>query len=289
MRMILPRLTYAVAMLGIAGGLQAQDLPKSQPKYLQIIREEVKIGRNPDHAKIEAGWPAAFERVKSPNFYLAMVAMTGANEAWFIIPQESNAAVEATMKREEGDRQLQSEFDRLAKADADVLNNLRTVMAVSRPDLSYGAYPDLAQQRFWDISWFRVRPGHEQQWEGAAKTYMAATKRSAPDQSFRTYEVMAGMPGPVYLIFSSVPSYAAFDKMESDGQKTWGAMTPEEMALMQKFSTDGLINIETNRFRLSPTMSYVPMSVRQSDPAFWMPPRKAAVASNAQPAPSTRP
>ena len=86
-----------------------------------------------------------------------------------------------------------------------------------------------------------------------------------------------------------MPSYAAFDKMESDGQKTWGAMTPEEMALMQKFSTDGLINIETNRFRLSPTMSYVPMSVRQSDPAFWMPPRKAAVASNAQPAPSTRP
>ena len=275
------RLTCAALMLGIVGVVQAQDLPKSQPKYLTIIREDVKIGRNADHAKLEAGWPAAFERAKSPDYYLAMVAMTGANEAWYILPQESNAAIDATMKRDEANKQLQSELDRLAKADGEFVNNVRVLQAVARPDLSYGAYPDLSKQRFWDITWFRVRPGHEQQWESAAKTYMAATKRVAPDAGYRIYEVIAGMPGPVYVIFSSVPSYSDFDKMASDGQKTWGAMTPEEMALMQKFSTDGLINFETNRFRLSPTMSYVPKTVRQSDPSFWMP-KKTTVASAGQ-------
>jgi hypothetical protein len=280
MRIMIARLTYVLAMVGAAGAVQAQDLPKTQPKYLQIIREEVKLGRNADHAKIEAGWPAAFERAKSPNYYLAMVAMTGANEAWFIIPQESHAAVDATMKREEGDRQLTTELDRLQKADADVLNSLRTIQAVARPDLSYGAYPDLSQQRFWEITIFRVRPGHEQQFEGAAKAYVAANKRAAPDQGFRAYEVMLGMPSPTYLVFSSTPSYANFDKMMTDGQAIWGAFTPDEMAVMQKFTNDGLINSETNRFRVSPTMSYVPKAVRQTDPAFWLP-KKTMTASTA--------
>lgn len=280
------RLTLAGTMVVIGGALQAQGLPTTQPKYLQIFREEVKIGRNADHEKIEAGWPAAFERAKSPDFYVAMVATTGLNEAWFVIPQESATAADASMRRDAANKQLTTELTRLGKADADVLTNVRSLLAMARPDLSYGAYPDLAKQRYWEITWFRVRPGHEQQWEGATKAYMAATKRTAPETSFRTYEIVAGMPGPVYLVFSSMPSYSDFDKMASDGQKVWGSMTPDEMAVMQKFSTDGLINFETNRFRLSPTMSYVPKAVRDSDPAFWGT-KKAMTASTAQPATTT--
>jgi hypothetical protein len=269
----LARVVYAAAMLGIAGAVSAQELPTSQPKYLRIVREEVKLGRNAAHAKIEAGWPAAFERAKSPDYYLAMAAMTGANEVWFVIPETSNAAAEASMKRNDGDKLLSTELERLGKVDAEMLNSSRTLEAAARPDLSYGAYPDLSRQRYWEISWFRVRPGHEQQFDAAAKAYGAATKRVAPNASFRVYEIVAGMPGPTYLVFSSLTSYAGFDTMANDSQKTWTGMTTDELAVMNKFSTDGMINIETNRFQLSPRMSYVPQSVRMSDLAFWMPPK----------------
>lgn len=269
------RLVAVAVILGATSAVQAQQLPTSQPKYVQIIREEVKLGRDADHAKIEAGWPAAFERAKSPDFYLAMVSMTGTNEAWFVIPQESNAAAEETMKRTMADKQLSGELDRLLKLDADAVSSVRTLIAAARTDLSYGAYPDLARQRFWEITTFRVRPGHEQQFDAAAKSYIAATKRTSPNASFRVYEIAAGMPGPTYLIFSSLTSYGAFDAMASDGEKTWGSMTPDEMAVMNKFSTEGLISAETNRFRLSPTMSYVPKAVRMTDPTFWMPAKKS--------------
>jgi hypothetical protein len=282
------RLTLAATMALVAGALQAQGLPTSQPKYLQIFREEVKLGRNADHEKLEAGWPAAFERAKSTDYYLAMVATTGTNEAWFVIPQESNAAVDASMRRQAANKQLTMELERLGKADADMLTNVRSLIAMARPDLSYGAYPDIGKQRFWEITWFRVRPGHEQQWEGAAKAYVAATKRTVPGTSFRVYEIAAGMPGPTYLIFSSVVSYADFDQMASEGQKIWTSMTPDEMGVMQKFSTEGLISAETNRFRLSPTMSYVPKAVRDSDPAFWSP-KKAVASATAQQAVATTP
>ncbi|GAC1490334.1 MAG: hypothetical protein NVS1B5_15190 [Gemmatimonadaceae bacterium] len=272
------QVVYTVAILGLGTVAHAQQLPTSQPKYLRIIREEVKFGRGTDHAKIEAGWPAAFERAKSPDFYLAMESMTGASEAWFIIPEESNAAAEATMKRDMADKQLSAEFDRLTKLDAEFVTNVTTVLTAARPDLSFGTYPDLSRQRFWQISWFRVRPGHQQQFEAAAKTYTAVSKRVAPNAAFRVYEVIAGLPGPTFLIFSSLGSYAEFDAVAIDGQKTWSGMTPEELSVMNKFSTDGMVNIETHRFRLSPTMSYVPRSVRLSDPAFWMPGKQSATA-----------
>ena len=275
----------ATAILCAASALQAQELPTSQPKYLQIIREEVKIGHDADHAKVEAGWPAAFERAKSPDFYLAMTSLTGSNEAWFVIPQQSNAAAEATMKQQAADKTLSKELARLSKADADMITSVKTLLASARTDLSYGAYPELGKQRFWEITMFRVRPGHEGQFDAAAKSYIASTKRVAPNSSFRVYEIIAGMSGPTYLIFSSLTSYAAFDAMTSDGEKTWAGMTADEMGTMNKFSTEALANAETNRFRLSPTMSYVPRSVRNSDPAFWMP-AKSTVASNA---PSTAP
>ena len=278
----------AAALLCAASALQAQELPTSQPKYVQIIREEVKLGHDADHAKIEAGWPAAFERAKSPDFYLAMTSMTGSNEAWFVIPQQSNAAAEATMKQTASDKTLSKELERLAKADADMITSVRTLLASARTDLSYGAYPDLGKQRYWEITMFRVRPGHEGQFDAAAKSYIASTKRASPNSSFRVYEIIAGMPGPTYLIFSSLTSYAAFDAMTSDGEKTWAGMTADEMATMNKFSTEALANAETNRFRLSPTMSYVPRSVRMSDPAFWMP-AKSTVASSASSGTPTQP
>ncbi len=55
----------------------AQGLPKSQPKLLTIVREEVKVGRAAEHARHEAGWPAAYEKAKSPDYYLALSSITG--------------------------------------------------------------------------------------------------------------------------------------------------------------------------------------------------------------------
>jgi hypothetical protein len=58
----------------------AQTLPTSQPNILQIYREEVKVGHSADHAKVEAGWPVAFEKAKSPFSYIALVSLTGPAE-----------------------------------------------------------------------------------------------------------------------------------------------------------------------------------------------------------------
>ena len=140
---------------------------------------------------------------------------------------------------------------------------------------SHGAFPNLAKQRYWEITIFRVRPGHVMDFEAAAKAYGTATDRTAPGFSYRVFEVTAGMPGPTYLVFASVESYAQFDDMMANGMKTMQSLTPEERTTLQKFSADGLLNSETNRFQLNPVMSYVSPETRATDPTFWMPKRPA--------------
>jgi hypothetical protein len=264
--MTLLTLTCGAATIALA---QAQGLPTTQPTFITIIREEVKAGRAAEHARIESGWPAAFGSRNSPDYYLALVSLTGLPEAWYIIPSASQTAYGETMKRYDNDAAMTAELDRLSRADADVINSSRTIQAVARPDLSMGAYPDLSKQRFWEITLARVRPGREAEFDAAAKAYGSAAQRSAPNSQYRVYQVVAGMPTPTYIIFASVTNYGDFDQMMAEGMKTMQSATAAEQAALQKFSVEATLTWESNRYRLDPKQSYVSREVRATDQAFW--------------------
>jgi hypothetical protein len=91
-----------------------------------------------------------------------------------------------------------------------------------------------------------------------------------PNARWRVYQITAGMPGSTYLLFSSIDSFGHFDAMMAEGLGAEKAMTPAERDFFQKFDTEALISAETNRFRLDPTMSYVPAETKAADPAFWL-------------------
>jgi hypothetical protein len=211
-----------------------------------------------------------------------MVALTGSPQAWFMVPFESNQAYGESMKRSAEDPVLAAELSRLSRADSAHINSARTLLLAARKDLSHGAFPDLGKQRFYQVTLFRVRPGHESQFEAAAKAYGAAADRAAPDSAYRIYEVEEGMPGPVYMIMTSVAAFGDFDKRSSEGEQIMKSANKEEMDTLQKFSSEALINAEQHRFRIDPNMCYVPKEVRDQDPAFWNPKKPAVKATTPQ-------
>ena len=270
------RRTLPFLILACSATARPQGMPTTQPAMLQIGIEEIKLGRDVEHGKNEAGWPAAFTKAKSKYNYLALVSMTGRNEVWYVSPYANHAAMADGMKANEDDPALAAELARLYKADAEFLASFRSLQARGRPDLSYGTFPNLAKQHFTEITWFRVRPGHEAGFEAASKAYGSAAKRSAPTTSYRVYEVIAGVPGPTYLIFSSVGGFAEFDKGMAAGEATMKGATKDEMNTLTKFSAEGVLNTETQRFRVDPAQSFVPKETRDQDPAFWYPKKPAA-------------
>ena len=130
------------------------------------------------------------------------------------------------MSRFDKDAAMTAELERLSRAGCRGSERYPTIQAIARTDLSMGAYPDLAKQRFWEITVFRVRPGHDADLRRPPRR-TSRRARSTPGAQFRTYEVIAGMPQPTFVLFSSVTSYGAFDQMLQDNVKTMQAFTPE--------------------------------------------------------------
>jgi hypothetical protein len=266
----------------------SQALPTSQPNYLQVIIEDVKVGQDDDHSKTEAGWPAAFEKAKSPYYGMGMVAMTGSPQAWFLTPFDSNKQIGDSLKFNADDPLLTTELSRLARADAAHITNVRQIYLEARKDLSHGAFPDVGKQRFYDVTIFRVRPGHESQFEAVAKAYGESAGRNGPATAYRVYQVAMGAPGPTYYVIGSAVSMSDFDKTTADGNATMKGMTQAQQDLLQKFAAEGLINSETQRFRVDPNMCYVPKDVRASDPAFWNPKKPVEKKTTTAPPASSR-
>lgn len=267
------QLSLAVLALVASGSSNAlaQAVPATQPKFLHIFREQVKPNRGAEHAQWETGWPAAYEKAKATTPYLALSAITGPQEVWYVTPYASQAAYGETMAWEEAQPGLTAELERLAKGDAEFLAEANALQLAAAPELSHGAYPDLAKQRYWEITTWRLRPGHEAAFGAAAKAYKAAVSRSASGANWRAYRVVAGAPEPTYLIFSSVASFGEFDKMAADGEAAMKGATAEEMATLDKFMKESVLSVATNRYRLDPRQSFVDAATKAKDPAFWSP------------------
>jgi hypothetical protein len=262
------RTVFFLTTLSLAALAAGQGLPASQPDVLLISIEEVKLGHAEAHLMNEKGWPAAYERANSAYPYIALASMTGTSVVWYVSPYTSHSAMAESFAADSANEELSAEIARLYRADAEHVNSMRTVHLVGRKDLSHGAYPDTAKQRFYEITRFRVRPGGEAAFEAAAKAYGAAAMRAAPNTAYRVYEVVAGLPAPTFFIFGSVTSFGALDAVATDMVATFKAMNPQEQEAMSKF-TAVLVESETHRYRLDPDMSYVPKAVRDTDPGFW--------------------
>lgn len=269
MGMLSRHVLSVLVLAATAGNVLAQGMPETQPGILTIFIEEVKVGMDAAHEANEAGWPVAFAKANSPYYYLALQAMTGPNEIWYVSPYESYAAEGENMKMNESNDELSKELSRLWSADGQYLNDARQIQAVARPDISHGDFPDLGRARFWDISMMRIRLGHEEAWMNAARIYKEQVAKAAPDMSYRIYQVTAGMPAGYYLIFSSVDDYAEFDQAMAQGDAMWEGISPADMATLQQFMASDVQMVINNRFRLNPIMSYVSDETKAVDPDFW--------------------
>jgi len=260
----------AAAVLAAGGAaLAAQALPTSQPNIIQIYREQIKAGHAMAHKANESGWPEAFAQAGSTDYYLAMESMTGRSEVWFVAPFESYAAVGKSMEQTESDPVLSAALGRLAMADAEHLDGVDVLEAVAVPELSHGQFPDLNRMRFWEISIWRIRPGHERRFAEAAAAYKQVATKAAPDARWRMYRVTAGLPDASYISFSSVVSFGEFDEMMASGNAVMQAASPEVQTLLSSFMAEGAISLVSNKYRLDPSMSYVSAETKATDPAFW--------------------
>ncbi len=277
---------FALLAVGISGLAAGQDKPMGTmpPKVLTIIREYTKPGvSSTAHEKTESLFVQAMKQAKWPTHYLAVESLSGKSRALFLTGYESFAAWEKDTLAAEKDKTLSAALDRAYAADGELLSETDGHALAFREEYSLRPEADLPHMRYFEITLFQVKQGHDKDWDEIVKLVIAAYKK-IPDVHWATYASVYGSPDTTYVIFNPMKSLAETDKSFAQGKEFEAAMGEEGMKKLNELTAAAIESSQTNLFAFNPRMSYVSDDWIKADPEFWKPKAAAAPAATKKPA-----
>jgi hypothetical protein len=273
----------AVGISGIAAG---QDKPTAMmpPKVLTITREYTKPGKSgSQHEKTESAFVQAMTRAKWPTHYLAVESLSGKSRALFLTGYDSFAAWENDTLATQKNTTLSAALDRAWAADGELLSETDGAVLAFREEYSLRPQVDIPHMRYFEITVFQVKQGHDKDWEEIVKLVTAAYKK-IPDAHWAAYASVYGLPDTTYVIFNPMKSAAEIDKNFAEGKEFEAAMGEAGMKKLSELSAAAIESSQTNLFAFNPRMSYASDDWVKADPEFWKPKAASAPAAAKKPA-----
>lgn len=255
---------------GAAGPLAGQTTPTSQPGVVHITRELEKPGHFGAHEATEARWAALNRRHNFPHTYIALSAVSGTPEVWWITPYPDLATMGKGSTFGAGNGAYQSALSRLAVEDGEHLNGMNSLQAVAVPAASSGPFPDVAKIRVYSILTVQVRPGMDQAFTEIAQAYGAILRKGGVDASWRAYQVIAGMPSGTFLVFTSYPSWDAVQAQEQASEAAFARAAPADLEDLTRRFREAIVSSTNRYFNVNPAMSYPSKEMIAAD-SFWAP------------------
>jgi hypothetical protein len=266
-----------VLLLGslVVGGLGiavAQEQSVPPPKVLTVTREFVKPGKGGAmHDKAESAFVQAFARAKWPTHYLAMNSLSGKPRVLFFTGYDSFEAWEKDVKAIDKNAALSGSLDHAGVADGELLDSVDGGAWTYREDYSLRAPVDIPHMRYFEISVYRTKPGHRNEWDQGVKMVLAAYQKSLPDTHWACYEAAYGAPEGTYVFITPMKSAAEIDKAFAQNKDFMSAMGEDGMKKLEELSAASIESSESNLFMFNPKMSYVSDDWVKADPEFWKP------------------
>src|SRR5581483_8200367 len=280
MLLILTALVVAASLLAapVVAQMQTDKQTPGPPKILQIIREEVKPGKTAAHDKHEAAWTQALVRAKFPAYTLTVTTVTGPSESWFLSGFDSWAEMAKVEKAVENGPSG-AVMQQFGPAEAEYVNNTRSLVASYVEDLSYRPNFNIGEYRYFMVDMVRVKPGYGNAFADRQKLINAAHEKAGLDEHMVVYTINNGAPFGTYLIFQPLKSLEEVDdmaKMHGKDSAYSKAYSEEDQKKMQEFAKEGLISTQRDFVAFRPSMSYLPKDVVAAAPDFWTPKKTMA-------------
>jgi hypothetical protein len=258
--------------IGISVIAAAQDKPVMDhmpPKVLVVGREYTKPGKSgTQHEKTESAFVQAMLHAKWPTHYLGVESLSGKSRALFFTGYDSFEAWEKDTLATQKNAMLSSALDHAWAADGDLLSE--TDGAVLAFSAEYSLHPevDIAHTRYFEISGWQVKPGHDKDWDEIVKLVKAAYEK-VPGSHWSCYSAVYGFPNTTYIVFVPMKSLAEEDKSLMDNKAFEAAMGEEGMKKLAGLSAAALDSSGSNLFAINPKMSYPFDEWVKADPDFW--------------------
>jgi hypothetical protein len=256
------------------------------PKVLSIIREFVKPGKSgAPHEKAESAFVQAMRRAKWPTHYLAVSSISGKPRVLFLTGYDSFEAWEKDVRATQNNTTLSAAVDRAAVAVGELLSDFDASALVYHDEYSLRPAVDIPHMRYFEISLYRVRAGHDADWDAIVKMVKAAYEK-IPDVRWAVYYAQYGQEGTTYVVFTPMKSAAEVDKGFAQAKQFMANMGEEGMKKFSELLAGAIEFSQHNLFSFSPAMSYVSEEWIKADPDFWKPKASAAAPKKAEEKPA---
>ena len=273
--------TLLSASLTLAVAQEAPEGTTPPPKVLVIDREFTKPGKSGAiHEKSESAFVQAFARAKWPTHYFAANSLTGKNRTLFFIGYDSFEAWEKDAMAQQMNSALSAATDRAAVTDGDLLSETDAGAFTYNEEQSLRGPVDIAHMRLFEISLYRVRPGHRQEWNDLVKLVKEAYEK-IPEVHWAMYQAMYGQEDVTYLVVIPMKSGSEIDKSMAIDKQFAENMGQDGMKKLSDLESSAVEFMQTNLFLFNPAMSYPRDEWIKADPGFWKP--KAGMHQKAAP------
>ena len=273
-------LAVAVTCLMSLTAVVAQTPADGPPPVLVIYREDVKPGMAATHNKLEAGWPRAFAKAKTPNHYIALVSMSGPGDALFVEPRASFAEIEKISKEMEKNTLLGSELQKLAHDDGALLSSARSMILTLNSELSRPGGTPIPAVRYVSVTTYRVRPGRAAEFREFRQMLKSVHESNKTSNYFALYNVATGAQTGTFMLFRLLASLKELDPDPS--RQTMAQMLgSDKQKKLDELVQSFMISAENTLYEVKPDMSYVDKELMAAD-KFWVP-KKPVVRTVAKP------
>ena len=275
-----PRITSVVSLAALAavftfagfGPANAQDQPAvhlQPPPILVVHTEFLKAGESPAaHAKTEAAIAQTLRNANAAGHYLGLVAITGRARTVFVAGCTSFANCQ---EQHDSTAQNASLMGQLGPQEADdealLSGSTRSIYRFDKDlSLNIGA-PD--GTRFFELTIFRVRSGHEKDWRSVVKMYQDAYAK-IPGAHWDMFQKMYGEhSGDTWLLAVPMKSLAEEDDSMANDAKLKDTVGAEQLQKMEDLANATVESVESNLFAINPKMSYETADWTKADPTFF--------------------
>jgi hypothetical protein len=260
-------------LLGLATLASAQSPmpagPTPPPPLIQRFREMVKVGHGDAHEANERAWSAAYAKSKLPVYSVAMTAMTGPNDAWWMSGWSSFKEFDDANAAVAKNKELTAAISQYSVKDAEYVSDAVGSIWALRADMSYRDTVDWSAMRAYEMITVRSRPGHSDDVKKIAQKIRATHEAAGTSAHWAMYQGVMGVPDGTFLVIVPHNSVADIDIGMKEEEKFGKALGEAGGKELDKLSNDGVISVETNLFAVSPKMSYVSAEWHTANADFW--------------------
>lgn len=245
---------FAASAIAVA----AQDTtPPPPPKVLVIQREYLKPGKaGAIHAKSEAAFIKATTDAKWPTHYIAMDSMSGPTRALFMFAYDSLEAYGKDQEATAANGKFAAAIDAASLADGELLTRYDSSTFVYHPEMSLHDHVDVPHQRYWEFTLFKIKVGHEKEWQDLVKIYVDGYK-NVPAAHWAVYENVYGEnDGGEWVVINPMRSLDEADKGMDAGNTFFAALGELGVRNVAELAAHCIESSQKNLFVVNAKESY---------------------------------